>query len=51
MKVHDDFLMFFLLSRKAHNFKQLKRIFYLWIRRPSKNNTKINFRLKEKKKI
>lgn len=50
MNVHDDFLMFFLLSRKAHNFKQLKRIFYLGISRPSKNNTKINFRLKEKMK-
>lgn len=48
MNVHDDFLMLFLLSRNAYNFKQLKRIFYIWIRRPRKNNTKINFRLKEK---
>ena len=50
MNVHDDFLMFFLLSRNAHNYKKLKRIFYVWIKRPYKNNTKINFRLKEKMK-
>jgi glycosyltransferase involved in cell wall biosynthesis len=49
MNFHDDRLMFFLLSRKARNLRQIKRIFYLVVQWPNEtNNTKIQFRLKQK---
>ena len=50
MLFHDDFLMFFLLTRKAHSLKQIKRVFYIVIHWPSENNTKIQFRINEKLK-
>jgi glycosyltransferase involved in cell wall biosynthesis len=51
MKFHEDYLMFFLLTRKARNLRQIKRIFYIVVRKPSKeNNIKIQFNLNEKKK-
>ena len=50
MNVHDDLLMLFLLTRKAHNLRQIKRIFYIRIKRPYKNNTKIQFQKIEKYK-
>ena len=51
MNFIDDCLLFFLLTRKARSLRQIKRIFYLIVRRPSENNnTKIQFRLNEKKK-
>ena len=50
MIVHDDFLLFFLLTRKAHNLRQIKRILYAMIQRPNENNPKIKFRINEKKK-
>ena len=51
MKFYDDFFMFFLLTRKAHSLRQIKRILYIILRWPNeKNNTLIQFRLKEKKK-
>jgi glycosyltransferase involved in cell wall biosynthesis len=51
MNIHDDKLMFFLLTRKARNLRQIKRIFYIVIKwQNEKNNTKIQFRLKQKNK-
>lgn len=50
MNVHDDLLMLFLLTRNAYNLRQIKRIFYIRIKRPSNNNTKIQFSKNEKKK-
>jgi len=50
MIVHDDFLLFFLLTRKARNLRQIKRILYAMIQRPSENNTKIKFQKDEKQK-
>ena len=47
----DDFLLFFLLTRKASNLMQIKRILYMVIKWPNaNNNTKIQFRIKEKYK-
>jgi hypothetical protein len=52
MKFHEDYLMFFLLTRKARNLRQIKRILYMVVRWPrKKNNIKIQFNLNEKKKI
>ena len=48
MNVHDDFLLFFLLTRNAYNIKQIKRILYLKI--IWDENTKVAFSLKEKNK-
>ena len=48
MNVHDDFLLFFLLTRNAYNLKQIKRIFYLKI--IWEVNPKVAFSLKEKNK-
>ena len=51
MNFHDDRLMFFLLTRKARNLRQIKRIFYIVVQWSNeKNNIKIQFRLKQKKK-
>lgn len=48
MNVHDDLLMLFLLTRKARNLRQIKRIFYIRVNRP--HNTKIQFQTIEKYK-
>ena len=49
MNFHDDRLMFFLLTRKARNLRQIKRIFYIVVLRPNEeNNIKMQFRLKQK---
>lgn len=50
MNFHDDFLLFFLLTRKANKLRQIKRIFYIIVQWPQKKSTKIQFRLNEKKK-
>ena len=51
MNFHDDFVLFFLLTRKAGSLRQIKRIFYFIIQRPNEqNNAKIKFRLDEKQK-
>ena len=50
MNCHDDFLLFFLLTRNAYNIRQIKRIFYIMLVRPEKNDTKIIFSQNEKKK-
>ena len=48
---HDDFILFFLLTRKARSLRQIKRVFYLVIIWPNENkNSQIQFRLKEKQK-
>lgn len=49
MNVHDDLLMLFLLTRNAHNLRQIKRIFYIRVNRP--HNTKIQFQKIENIKI
>ena len=46
MVFHDDRLMFFLLSRKARNLRQIKRIFYITVQ--WSNNTKRQFLIKQK---
>ena len=48
MNVHDDFLLFFLLTRNAYNLKQIKRILYLKI--IWEENPKVAFSLNEKNK-
>ena len=50
MNAHEDFLLFFLLTRKAHSLRQIKRVFYIIIRWPKESNSKIQFRIKEKQK-
>jgi hypothetical protein len=51
MNFYDDFLLFFLLIRKAQSLRQIKRIFYIIVRwHNERNNTLIQFRLNEKKK-
>ena len=48
MNNFDDYLLFFLITRKAYNLKQIKRIFYLKLK--WENNTQIIFRINEKYK-
>jgi len=51
MLFHDDFLLFFLLTRNARSLRQIKRVFYLVIIWPNEyNNSQIVFRIKEKQK-
>ena len=50
MIVHDDFLLFFFITRRARNLRQIKRILYAMIQRPKENNTEIQFQINEKKK-
>ena len=49
MNFHDDFLLFFLLTRKAHKLRHIKRIFYIVVLWLQKKSTKIQFRLNEEK--
>ena len=51
MNFHDDFLIFFLLIRKAHNLKKLNRIFTIKLLGWNTTNKKIKYREKEKRKI
>ena len=48
---HDDFFCFFMLTRYAKNLKNIKKPFYLVLKRENKNNTLINFHKTEKNKI
>ena len=51
MNFYDDFLLFFLLIRKAQSLRQIKRIFYIIVKwHNERNNTLMQFRLNEKKK-
>ena len=47
MIVHDDFLLYFLLTRNAYNFKQIKNIFYYQLGE-HKMNEAVRFAKKEK---
>jgi len=49
MIAHDDFLFYFLLTRNAYNFKQIKNIFYYHLLRP-KINEAVRFAQSEKNK-
>jgi len=48
MNRHEDFLLFFLLTRNAYNFKYINRIFYAHIVWRNVNNSKIIFSQKQK---
>ena len=50
MNFHDDFMLYFLLTRKAYNYKKIDSIFYVILRGWNETNVKINFRVKEKSK-
>ena len=47
MIVHDDFLFYFLLTRNAYNFKEIKNIFYYHLKKP-KMNEAVRFTENEK---
>jgi hypothetical protein len=49
MNYYDDYILFFLLTRNAYNFKQLKKIFYVVLIWPT-HNKKILFREVQKQK-
>jgi len=48
MNFHDDFILFFLLTRNAYNLKKIDRIFYIVLTGWNTTNEKVNLRLKEK---
>ena len=48
MTCHEDFLLFFLLTRNANSLKHMKRVFYAHIKWFGVNNTKILFTNQEK---
>ena len=50
MVCHEDFLLFFLLSRKAKTLKYIKRIFYVNIQWRKETNDKIKYCIEEKYK-
>ena len=50
INIHDDFFIFFLLTRYANNYKTIDRFFYLVICGWDKINKNAKFRNKEKKK-
>ena len=49
MNVHDDYLLFFLLTLNAYNLKKIRSIFYLKLDLED-NNAQIKFQLQEKNK-
>ena len=51
MNFHDDLLLFFLLTRKAHNLKKLNRIFTIRLMGWNTTNKKVKYREREKRKI
>ena len=51
MNSHDDLLLFFLLSRNAHNWKKIDRIFHIYLIGWNSTDKKVKFRQKEKSKI
>ena len=48
MNVHDDMILFFLLTRNAKKLKQIKRIFHFVLIRPHPVEPSIIYRLKER---
>ena len=49
MNYHDDFILFFLLTRHAYNIKYVDRVFYVWLHTWDENDEKVKFRTKIKK--
>ena len=47
---HEDYLLLFLLTRKAASLKQIKKILYVQIVFKKSSNTEINFSINEKQK-
>ena len=41
---HDDFILFFLLTRNAQRAKYIDRLFYVWLETWNKNDEKVKFR-------
>lgn len=50
MNVHDDMILFFLLTRYARNLKQIKRIFHFVLIRNNPVDSSIIYRINEKNK-
>lgn len=50
MNVHDDMILFFLLTRYARNLKQIKRIFHIVLIRNNPVESSIVYRINEKNK-
>ena len=50
MNVHDDFILFFLLTRNAYNIKYINRLFYVVLLTWNKHDEKIKFRTQIKMK-
>ena len=50
MNVHDDMILFFLLTRNARKFKQIKRIFHIVLLRNNPVESSIIYRINEKDK-
>lgn len=50
MNVHDDLLLFFLLTRKAKNLKHIKRILHFVLIRNNPTEPSIKYRIREKSK-
>ena len=48
MNFHDDYVLFFLLTRNAHNLQKIDRFFYLVLRGWNTTNQNIKFRNQEK---
>ena len=48
MTFHEDYILYFLLTRNAYNFQKIDRIFYMVIQGWNITNQKIAFRIKEK---
>ena len=44
MNYHDDFILFFLLTRNASSAKYIDRLFYVWLHTWNQNDTKVKFR-------
>ena len=51
MNQHDDLLLFFLLTRNAHNLKKIDRIFHIYLYGWNNTDKIVKFRQKEKSKI
>ena len=50
MSFHDDFIIYFLLTRNANSIKFIERLFYVWLHTWNEQDTKIKFRNRIKMK-
>jgi len=48
MNYHDDFMIYFLLTRNAYNFQKIDRLFYIILKGWNTTNEKVKFRIQEK---